>query len=164
MFIKYSREIKFEIYWFQSVLYYVSVLTTYSVNIKMYRTVIHVTNIYVKYVLPILWTYISIYKHVVCDPDLGQEAIFRWRQTSILYDDFTIDMFILILVNHYNATCHNCYTDLCFLFYTNLYFWLLGSQDKPGLWLKKTVIDWKCLWQDLSGDGNSKLEDLRTGW
>lgn len=23
-----------------------------------------------------------------------------------------------------------------FLFYTNLYFWLLGSQDELGLWLK----------------------------
>jgi len=53
----------------------------------MYRTVVHVSNFYIKYVLPICSMYISIYQCVVCDPNLGHEAIFRWQQNSVFYDD-----------------------------------------------------------------------------
>jgi len=44
--------------------------------------------------------YFSIYQRVVCDSYLGPEAILRWRQNSVLYDDFTTNMFILILAHH----------------------------------------------------------------
>jgi len=102
---------------------------------KMYRTVVHVSNFCVKYVLPIC---LNVYQHLsTCGlrPKFGS-----WNYIALATKQHFVQWFYnrCVYLNFGKSLkCHSCYTDLCFFYFALYISGSWGHKTNQGCGLQK---------------------------